>query len=122
MEKSKELELKIEKEIYQLLAKVVDIPKEFVPQVNISNDLAYPYIDIGFDGTLYLVVRERGIEYERVIYNDLDLLLQEVFKRLSFELAMKYELENRKSNLDYSFKEVEKIQKEYLKKFNENWE
>ena len=121
MKKDKELEFKIVQKINQLLAKVEDIPKEFIPKVNVSNDLAYPYIDIGFDGTLYLVVRERGIEQERIIYNNLDLLLREIFERLSFELAVKYELENRKDDSEYSLKKIEKIQNDYLKKFNEDW-
>lgn len=121
MRKEKELQEKIEQEINQLLTKVSDVPKELIPQVNRSNDFAYPYIDIGFDGTLYLVVRERGIECERIMYNNLDLLLRDVFERLSFELAVKYELENRKNDAEYSFKKIEKIQNDYLKKFNENW-
>lgn len=121
MRKDEELQLLIESEINKLLIKVEDIPKHFIPQVNISNDFAYPYIDIGSEGILYLVVRERGIEYERIAYNNLDLLIEEIFKRLSFELAVRYELENRQCDSDYSFKKIEEIQKDYLKMFGVNW-
>lgn len=121
MRKDEELKLLIENEINKLLIKVEDIPKHFIPQVNMSNDFAYPYIDISSEEILYLVVRERGIEYERIAYNNLDLLIEEIFKRLSFELAVRYELENRQCDSDYSFKKIEEIQKDYLKKFGVNW-
>jgi len=114
----KELELKIRNRIAQLVKKVEDVPEEFIPQINVSNDFASPYIDIGFGGAVYLVVRERGVEYERTYYPEVDLLIKEVFRRIAFQLAVRDEAEHRKNEAAYSFEKIEKLQQDYLNKFN----
>lgn len=114
----KELELKIKNRIAQLVKKVEGVPKEFIPQINVSNDFAFPYIDIGFGGEIYLVVRERGVEYERTYYPEVDLLIKEVFKRIAFQLAVRDEAQNRENEAAYSFDKIEKLQLDYLTKFN----
>ncbi|QQU04325.1 hypothetical protein [Myroides odoratus] len=118
MEKDKEVELKIRNKIAQLVKKVEGVPEEFIPQLNVSNDFASPYIDIGFGGAVYLVVRERGVEYERTYYPEVDLLIKEVFKRIAFQLAVRDEAEQRKNEADYSFDKIEKLQLDYLNKFD----
>ena len=56
------------------------VPAGLIPRVNYSNDFADPYIEIGDDDTLYLVVREAGFELDRVVCNDIKLLLKAVCK------------------------------------------
>ncbi|WP_413512607.1 hypothetical protein [Myroides odoratus] len=116
MKKDKELKLKIKNRIAQLVSKVEGFPEEFIPQINESNDFAFPYIDIGFEGEMHLVIRERGIEYERTYYPEVDLLIEEVFKRIAFELAVRDEAQHRKNETDYSFDKIEKLQMEYMNK------
>jgi len=118
MEKEKEVELKIRNRIAQLVKKVEDVPEEFIPQINVSNDFASPYIDIGFGGAVYLVVRERGVEYERTYYPEVDLLIKEICKRIAFQLAERDEVQHRKNKATYSFDNIEKLQLDYFNKFN----
>ena len=117
----KKLKLQVEREIASLISKVANIPYELIPKVNEPNDLAYPFIDISSEGDLYYVVRERGVELERSIHPDVDCLLNKIFIDLSFVLASKKEMEEREIEADYSFDKIKNIQKEYLKKFNPDW-
>lgn len=48
-------------------------------------------------------------------------MIKYLFNDISYDLASKYELEHRKNISDYSFEYEQKIQKDILKKFDENW-
>jgi hypothetical protein len=68
-------------------------------EINNSNDFAKPFIEIDRYGYNY-VCRERGDEIFRKIPFDIDELLYEVFDNVTFEMAIKWELKNRKENED----------------------
>ena len=88
------------------------VPAGLIPRVNYSNDFADPYIEIGDDDTLYLVVREAGLELDRVVCNDIKLLLKAAYAKIAFELAAKLELQLRKDESDYSVEKIKEIEKE----------
>lgn len=96
----------------------LNIPDYLIPKINISNDLAYPYIDVGEDSSLFLVIRERGVEYERVQYPTIEMLFLKLFEYITFELAVIEEKKIRKNDEDYSVSKINQIQKELLKKID----
>ena len=71
-----------------------------LPEINNSNDFAKPFIEIDRYGYNY-VCRERGEEIFRKIPFDIEELLYEVFDNVTFEMATKWELKNRKDNEDF---------------------
>ena len=80
--------------------KKIDGDIGLLPEINNSNDFAKPFIEIDRYGYNYLC-RERGEEIFRKIPFDLDELLYEVFDNVTFELATKWEVKNRKNNEDF---------------------
>lgn len=68
------------------IAKKLQIPLEYLPEINIYNDYAKPYIEI-YNNIIYYIIRERGVEYERTIYHNIDDLLYRIFEDISFELG-----------------------------------
>lgn len=83
------------------ISKLLGYPFEKIPKVNEHNEIAIPYI-IAFEKEVlyHYVVNERGQEHERSIFQTLDSLLFHVFSNIAFEMAVKYELENRIENQD----------------------
>ena len=73
---------------------------ELLPEINHSNDFAKPFIELDRHGYNY-VCRERGEEIFRKMPFDIDELLYEVFDNLTFEMATKWEVQNRKENEDF---------------------
>ncbi len=73
---------------------------ELLPEINQSNDFAKPFIELDEHG-LYYVCRERGEEIFRKVPFDLDELLYEIFDAVTFEMAIKWEAQNRKENEDF---------------------
>jgi len=71
-----------------------------LPDIDISNDFAKPFIEIDRHRYNY-VCRERGEEIFRKFPFDLNELLYEVFDNLTFEMATMWELKNRKKNEDF---------------------
>lgn len=79
--------------------KLIDGNEKDLPDINESNDMAKPFIEIDRYGYNY-VVRERGIEYERTIPPDLKELLYLVFRGITFDMASTWEVKNRKKGQD----------------------
>lgn len=82
----------------------IDGDTRLLPEINNSNDFAKPFIEIDRYGYNY-VCRERGEEIFRKVPFDIDELLYEVFDNVTFEMAIKWELKNRKRTrtLDCNF-------------------
>lgn len=78
----------IEYRICENIKKLGGVPSYMIPKVNQSNDYSYPYIDISNDGTLYIVIEERGVEYSRELYPNIDVLIDRLFWLLTLELAV----------------------------------
>ena len=82
----------------QELAKI-DGDFSLLPEINNSNDLAKPFIEIDRYGYNY-VCREHGKELFRKLPFDLHELLFEVFNDITSEMSWAWELKNRKTNED----------------------
>lgn len=93
------------------------VPAGLIPKVNYSNDFTYPFVEIGDDDTLYLVVREAGFELDRLVCHDIKLLLKAVYAQIASYLAPRLELQQRKDESDYSVQKIKKIEKELFDKF-----
>jgi len=78
----------------------IDGDSGLLPEINSSNDDAKPYIEIGRNGYNY-VCRERGEEIFRKMPFDTNELFFEVFDHLTFEMAVSWEVKNRKENEDF---------------------
>ncbi|WP_374360392.1 Imm63 family immunity protein [Cloacibacterium sp.] len=105
--KLQKLELQI-----RSLANKINVPADLLPQVNESNNYAKPFIEFGGMDDFYYVIRERGVEYERVLYRDEQELSYRIFKDITFEMAKTFELNNRNNNEDFRiilFKEQEEL-------------
>lgn len=113
--KKNEIELKIEQ-----LGIKINAPIHLIPEVDESNDFAKPYIDIGYGDVFYYVIRERNVEYERILYKNEDELLYRIFKDITFEMATKYELENRNNDQDFRVILFKK-QEELMSLLNTDW-
>ncbi|MCY1660773.1 Imm63 family immunity protein [Chryseobacterium sp. SL1] len=107
----KEIIKKIEEMIEKNLKQIVGIPDYLIPKVNIPNECAYPYLEVENNGTIFLVIRERGIEYERDICLDINDSIYKIFEKITFELAINEE----KSNVNYSLERIKEKQKELMK-------
>lgn len=80
--------------------KKIDGDIGLLPEINNSNDSAKPFIEINRYCYNY-VCRERGEEIFRKTPFDVDELIYEVFENLTFEMAIKWEVKNRKENEDF---------------------
>lgn len=107
----------LKEEIDYNISKIGDIPIYLIPKVNESNDYAYPYVDVGNDGIIYIVIREKGIEYERNFCIDKSDAMFKLFRYVTYELAM----EKEKKELDFSLNRVKERQLKLLKLLDENW-
>ncbi|MBK1897307.1 hypothetical protein [Chryseobacterium paridis] len=100
MNKKEALTKDLEEKISRAISKIGDVPFHLIPKINESNDNASPYVDIGEDGVIYIVIRERGVEYERNFCRDTDDALLKLFRYNSSEIARTKE----KNNPDYPLK------------------
>jgi hypothetical protein len=76
------------------LARLIKAPKDLLPTYGYSRDFANPLIEVDRFGYHYVII-ERGQELDRKTTNNLDQLLYWVFDSITFNLALKYELEHR---------------------------
>ncbi len=100
----------LEKKIKENIIKLGEVPDYLIPKINISNDYAYPYLEIQNDGTIYIVIRERGVEYDRDLCINIDNAIFKLFEKITFELALNEE----KGSSDYSLERIKSRQKELL--------
>jgi hypothetical protein len=89
----------IEKEVNRLAAKI-GAPSEMLPTYGFSRDFAYPHIEVDSHGYHYVIV-ERGQEIKRVTTKDLDVLLWNTFKDVTFDMACKYSASHRREDEDF---------------------
>jgi hypothetical protein len=76
------------------LAEVIAAPADTFPTFGHSEQSGRPHIEV--DSTAYhYIVAERGQELERQTTSDMDELLYQIIQWITFELAIKYELDHR---------------------------
>lgn len=112
------LEKEMKEKINKYVSNFGELPDYYIPKVNQSNDFAYPYVDIGFGGALYIVIREKGIEFKRTLCTDVNSTLKEIFEMYSYLLASDAQPRTREG---YPHDEIQKRQKEFLSRFNPEW-
>jgi type II restriction/modification system DNA methylase subunit YeeA len=108
----------IEKEVNRLAAKIGEAER-YLPTYGQSKDFGRPHIEANVSGYHYVVV-ERGNELKRITTDDLNELLYNIFKAITFSLACDYELANRIENQDCR-RLIFKRQVELLSKLSKDW-
>jgi len=78
----------------KLLGKTIDVPEKLLVGFGQKNQYAQPYIEIKFP-FYYLVVSEKGRELDRQKFLNVDTLLYAVFEKITFEMALHYEVIHR---------------------------
>lgn len=82
------------------LAALIGASEYDLPTYGHSEDGARPHLEIDAHGYHYAVV-ERGQELERITTQDLDELLFNIFAKVAFSLACRYELTHRIEGQDF---------------------
>jgi hypothetical protein len=90
-----EIEARVEK-----LAKVIDAPPSTFPTFGQSDQTGRPHIEVD-PGGYHFVVAERGTEFGRYTFAEIDDLLYKVFDSITFELSCDYELAHRVEGQDF---------------------
>ncbi|MEI8280086.1 MAG: Imm63 family immunity protein [Bacteroidota bacterium] len=103
------------------LASIIDAPSKSLPSYGQMKYDSHPYIALDEQGIKLYIVSERGREYKREKFTDIDELLYCVFSTVTFEMACDYELKNRIEDQDFR-KILFKKQEELLGLLNKDWE
>ena len=82
------------------LASIINAPERLLPQFGQSNQAACPFVLISFP-YFYLVVSENGTIIEKKKFLTEDMLLYSIFERITFNMAMEYEVVHRAPNQDF---------------------
>ena len=101
------------------LANKINAPDVYLPTFRSSEDFARPHIE-KTGNTYHWVVVERGQELERKSSDDINEILFHVFQAVTFEMACKWEVQNRKEDEDSRIQLFQK-QEELLKLIDEDY-
>ena len=101
------------------LASVIGAPLDQLPSYGTSLDFGAPHIEVDMKGYHWVVV-ERGVEFERETFLDLDGLLYVVFEYVTFSMANDYEVQHRVAD-DDSRRILFRRQLELLGQLNPGW-
>ena len=102
------------------LAPRINAPGSSLPTYNFPIGDATPYIEVDNDGYMYFIISERGTEFSREKFDDIDDFLYHIFSSATFSMACAYELKNRIEDKDCRRMIFEK-QEELLGQLNETW-
>ena len=102
------------------LASKINAPGFSLPTYNFPIGDATPYIEVDNDGYMYYIISERGTEFSRKKFDDIDDFLYTIFSGETFSMACAYELKNRIEDKDCRRIIFEK-QEELLGQLNETW-
>jgi hypothetical protein len=108
----------IQHRIIELASSIGALDSE-LPTFGRSEDGARPHIEVAGPFAYYVVV-ERGQELERWQFADLDALLHRVFADITFQVACRFELRNRRPGED-SRRLMFAKQLEHLTHLNPSW-
>jgi hypothetical protein len=75
-------------------AKKINAPLEYLPTIEACQNDGHPMIQ-EVHGFYHLVIKERDIEYNRKIFQDVNDILYEIFDSVTFSMATDFELKNR---------------------------
>ncbi len=91
-----------------------------LPDFDFCKTEGHPYIEIGNNGLLHYVIKERDIELERKIAITINELEYWVFEKITLEIAINFELNNRDETKD-SRRIMFAKQIELLSMIDSNW-
>lgn len=103
----------------KLLGEVIDAPERLLDGFKKRNQYAQPYIECK-PPFYYLVTIENGKELERQKFLDADMLLYSVFEKITFEMALEYEVIHRIPTQD-SRRLLFSHQLELMEKLSPKW-
>lgn len=113
--------LKEIKALVETLAEKISAPKHLLPTYGHSIDGAHPHIEVDDrNGQLYYVIVERGEELKRDFAADMDDLLYRIFADVTFEMALRFELDNRIESED-SRRQMFTKQEDLLGLLSDKW-
>jgi len=102
------------------LAKTINAPEIYLPTFGVSEDSGRPCIE--FNGHEYSwVLRERGEEYKRISTAKKKEILFLTFESVTFEMAVRLELEKRKEGEDVRI-QLFRIQEELISVIDKDFE
>jgi len=78
----------------RVLAIKINAPEEYYPDFGKSKDFACPHIEINFP-YYYWIITERGQELEKKKFIHTDELMYEIFKYITSNMAIWYEVDHR---------------------------
>ena len=98
------------------LSKIIDAPKHSIPTFGYSEQSGLPHIEIT-ETEYHFVVCERKTEYERKKTADLNEILFWIFDSMTFSIACRLELQNRKGDEDFRIQAFQ-IQEDLISKID----
>lgn len=114
----------LKKKVFEI-AKEIDAPISEVLTFGISRDDGTPCVQIEREAYYYLARDRNTVTFQKQTY-DIDELAFWIFSDVTFDMAVRYEVKNRKKNIDprrtifsYQLKLLEKINSEWVKKQRE---
>ena len=103
----------------KILGKIIDAPEKLLDGFEKRNQYAQPYIEAKFP-FYYLITSENGKEMKRQQFKDADTLLYIVFEKITFDMALQYELihripfqDSRRLLFSHQLKLMEKLSPEW---------
>ena len=102
------------------LASKINAPYGSLPTYNFPIGDATPYIEVDDDGFMYFVISERGTEFSREKFDNIDDFLYRIFSSATFSMACSYELKHRIEDKDCR-RIIFAKQEELLGQLNEIW-
>jgi hypothetical protein len=101
-------------------AKVIDAPPFLLPTFESSDQDGRPHIELKPE-TYHYFVYERGREYSRKVYLEIDELMYSVFKDVTFNMATSEEVKKRREGEDFRV-QLYAIQEELIGKINKEFQ
>lgn len=117
---SKSITLEEIKQVIETLAAKINAPEDLLPSYNEPAFDCHPYIEVDRFGVMFYKVYERGQERKYHLTAEIDDLLYIVFSDITFDMACKYELENRVETQD-ARRIIFKKQEDLLGELNNDW-
>ena len=102
------------------LAAKINAPYGSLPTYNFPIGDATPYIEVDDEGFMYFIISERGTEFSREKFDNIDDFLYRIFSRATFSMACSYELKHRIEGKDCR-RIIFAKQEELLGQLNETW-
>jgi len=102
------------------LASKINAPAHLLPTYHFPIGDATPYIEVDDNGYMFFIISERGTEFSREKFDNIDDFLYRIFSGVTFSMACRYELKNRIEDKDCR-RMIFTKQVELLERLNDTW-